>query len=354
MPDVERELLRRLLSDADSGKPISGQWIASLNRDAEVMAVARKNRLSPLLGAFALPEYPVALADAFRRDRLTTLGRSTLLRRALANLFGAFDRAAVKVVALKGIAYDDLFYPQPGTRPASDIDLLVKPSQRRDALAVLQGLAYVPYASSPGFDQPDYHEISFRSAEANLDLHFALAPLVRCRIDYDDVWSHLETWVFEGRPTQTLGHAHAALNQALHMAIHHFDVPASYLIDFRRIVDAAGPSGPTDIERLARAWRCERPLQTTLRLCEAFLEWSGCGRFARDPRAPYAERVVAGFGSGDSPVRREQLIRKVTHFDKRTDAGRYLWVQGQRILRERWLQFAGPARSASERIGYRP
>jgi hypothetical protein len=335
--------------------------------DAHLVALARHHRLSPLLSL----QDPTAgglsgeVVETFRRDRLATLGRSTLHRHALAEILAECDAAAVDVAVLKGIAYDDLLYPEAGTRPASDVDLLVRGPERRRAMEVLTRLGYTPSASAPGFDEPDYHEVSFRRDVVNVDLHLALAPLVRCSIDYPALWAAgMQTWELAGRRTTTLDFVHAALNQALHMAIHHFDVPALYLLDLRRLVARCGrevPGGPTAawarLRAAARAWGCERPLATAAALVAAFLpaaeEAAGGPVQPVQPRgeAWVTRRVVEGFGGVEPVSRAEQLGRKLLHFDDGLTATRYLWVQGRRILRERWLGYTNDPRSAAERLG---
>jgi hypothetical protein len=355
---VDQRLLVELLATADRGVAFrSPPGIA----DARIVAMARHHRLSPLLAIGSRPAgFSPEIAETFRRDRLSTLGRSTLLRHALAEILAALDARSVDVAVLKGIAYEDLIYPDPGTRPSSDIDLLVPGSERRVALGTLARLGYRPSASAPGFDQPDYHEISFCRDAVNVDLHFALAPLVRGAIDYVALWNDMQTWSFAGRVTKTPSFVHAAVNQALHMAIHHFDVPALYLLDFRRLAamaDATGqredPASDTSarLRAAARAWGCLRPLETTLALASAFLGNEAIDAAGRSPGLSWlVERVIAGYGGLEPVSRPEQLARKVLSFDHPRTAARYLLVQGRRIVREHWLTRFGRARSATERL----
>lgn len=355
MRSAEQRLLIALLATADRGVAFSSPPGID---DARIVALARHHRLSPLLAIGSRPAgFSPEIAEAFRRDRLSTLGRSTLLRHALAEILAALDARSVDVAVLKGIAYEDLIYPDPGTRPSSDIDLLVPGSERRAALGTLARLGYRPSASAPGFDQPDYHEISFRRDAVNVDLHFALAPLVRGAIDYVALWNDMRTWNFAGRVTKTPSFEHAAINQALHMAIHHFDVPALYLLDFRRLAAMAGqgeaPAAASARLRVAaRSWGCLRPLETTLALAAAFLGNEATDAAGRSPGLSWlVERVIAGYGGLEPVSRPEQLARKVLSFDHPRTAAHYLWVQGRRILRERWLTRFGQARSATQRLG---
>jgi hypothetical protein len=363
MRSADQRLLVALVATADRGVPFRSPTGIEA---ARIVALARHHRLSPLLSIGSRPAgFSPEIAETFRRDRLSTLGRSTLLRHALSEILAALDARGVEVAVLKGIAYEDLIYPDPGTRPSSDIDLLVRGSERRAALGTLARLGYRPSAGAPGFDQPDYHEVSFRRDAVNVDLHFALAPLVRGAIDYRALWNDMRTWSFAGRVTKTPSFVHAAVNQALHMAIHHFDVPALYLLDFRRLAamattaaeqrqeaGAAGTDTDARLRAAARAWGCLRPLETTLALASAFLDDEATDAQGREPGLSWlVQRVIAGYGGLEPVSRPEQLARKILSFDHPRTAARYLWVQGRRILREHWLTRFGRARSATERLG---
>jgi len=359
MLSVEQAALRALLAAVEGGAPpdsaapggAGAVGAAGLLADAELVALGRHHRLSPLLGggrpALALPP---AVAAAFRADRLASLGRTTLLRHALVELLGALEARAVEAAVLKGIAYEERLYAgEPGARPAADVDLLVRPRARGAAFAALAALGYRAAAGAPGYDQPDYHEVTFRRGAGGgaivVDLHFALAPPRRCRIDHEALWAAMQPLSVDGFAARTLGDAHAAANQALHMAIHHFDVPALYLVDLARLGDrVAGGRGAVD--DVARAWRCRRPLETALALAAAFLP---PGRVAAAPPSARARRIVRDFG-GRSPLpRAQQLRRKVEHFDEAADAIRYLALQARRFARERLLALA--PRTPAERLG---
>jgi hypothetical protein len=154
----------------------------------------------------------------------------------------------------------------------------------------------------------------------------------------------MQPLVVEGVAARTLDDGHAALNQALHMTIHHFDVPALFLVDLERLLESAG--GQAAVEPVARAWRCRRPLETAAALAAAFVRGA-----APAPLPARADRVIRGYGGLAPLPRAEQLRRKVEHFDAPVDALRYLAVQGRRVLRERLLAIARRRRSAAERLG---
>jgi hypothetical protein len=165
----------------------------------------------------------------------------------------------------------------------------------------------------------------------------------------------MRDFVLDGRRARTLGFIDAALNQALHMAIHHFDVPAIYLLDFCRLLERCEPSALPRLRATARAWRCVRALETTVALARAFLPhaapWPQVDDDGGGAAGAIARRVVRAFGDRVPVSRPEQWLRKLTHLDGARVVIRYLGVQARRNLRERWLGWSGDPRSATTRLG---
>ncbi len=343
-PDILRALLITLYQ---SDQPLV---LPSEATDDQVLAVARHHRLSPALSMLAENPTSQALLETFRRDRLVTLGRGTLLRHALVEVVNALCAAGVQTIVLKGMAYEALVYPIPGTRPATDVDLLVRRGTRNVTFQTFRSLGFHPVAAAPGFDERDYHEVSLRRGDVNIDLHFGLAPFVRGAIDYDALWAAATPFPMDGAPAYGLSRPYAALHQALHMAIHHFDVPGIYLLDLARLV--AAPGVGAQAAQAAKQWRCLRAWETGTNLAAAFvpgaISWLLPNGAASSPRI---DRVIRSYGHLAALARPEQLRRKVEHFDSPLDAARYLLVQGRRVLREKFIRLTGEP-SASERMGW--
>jgi putative nucleotidyltransferase-like protein len=335
-------LLRSLLA-AIEGQP---QALPADASAAEVLAVARRHRLSPLLSLVELRGAPSSLAETFRRDRMMTTIHHLVLAQVAEECALAFSAAGVPVVLLKGLSYNATIYRDAGLRPTGDIDLLVPEGARRAAFAALDALGFEPRAAAPGFDDADYHEVAWTRNAVEVDLHFALAPLVRCHIDYRELWGNVRETTIGKAKVATLHPTHAATFHALHMAIDHFDVPALYLVDFSRLLPTADERERA--EALARVWGCWRPFATAAALTSAFLpSWAG----AQTPpvTAGFSSRVVSGYESTARVPRQEQLVRKLLHFDTRRDAFRYLAVQGRRNVRELFERHVR-RRSARQRL----
>ena len=295
--------------------------------DPVLLAVARRHRLTPLLSATCGQSLPPPLADLFRRDRLITAARNMVLGQVAEECLLALARVGVRTIVLKGLDYETRLYGLTGSRPTSDIDLLVPAAERRAAFKVLDRLGFEPRAAAPGFDDPDYHEVAWNRRGVEVDLHMALAPLARCRIDYGAVWAEAEAASLGQTDVLVLSPRHAAIFQALHMAIDHFDVPAIYLVDLARLLPDAGALSSADA--IAGVWRCRRPLRTAVALLSSFLPgWAA----ARPDMV--RSRVVKSYGLVSPLPRGEQLLRKLMHFDGPLDAFRYFVVQSRRNLGE--------------------
>ena len=197
---------------------------------------------------------------------------------------------------------------------------------------MLDRLGFEPRAAAPGFDEPDYHEVGWTRAGAEVDLHMALAPLVRCAIDYREIWRAAVPLQIGGTEALALDRSHAAIFHALHMAIDHFDVPAIYLVDLARLLPDEGARSAA--EELASRWRCRRPFDTAAALVAAALPlWR---RTSPTPPAfaPMRRRILEHYGTTTGLPRPEQLLRKLLHFDSLADAAHYILTQSRRSLRE--------------------
>jgi hypothetical protein len=314
--------------------------------DARLIAVARQHRLSPLLSATAGNELPPSIAKAFRADRLATVARNLALAHVASECIDALSSAGVRAIVLKGLSYEQILYGAAGVRATGDVDLLVRMESRKEAFAVLDRLGFEPRAAAPGFDEPDYHEVAWKRQDAEVDLHMALVPVVRGRIDYAAIWAQAEPLALGSSPALALSPVHAALFQALHMAVDHFDGPAIYAVDLSRLISRVGDVAT--LEREAGAWRCRRAFDTALALTARLLpNWAR--RFAPVPTRFAAARVVRRYGPITPIGRPEQLLRKMLHFDTVADASRYVAVQSRRKVRE-WIEGGLLKRSPRERL----
>jgi Uncharacterised nucleotidyltransferase len=77
----------------------------------------------------------------FKARRLTAV-HNLLLRQELRKTVEALQENGIPALALKGVVMAYTAYPDPSLRPMSDVDLLVPPGKRGEALRVLRTLGY--------------------------------------------------------------------------------------------------------------------------------------------------------------------------------------------------------------------
>jgi hypothetical protein len=349
---TDREILVALLAMLEDATGAGTGAAPAPDRDAaELLRVARHHRLTALLAAVAGDRLPQALAETCRRDRLIATAHNSLLAEVAEECLTAFAVQGIDGLLLKGLAYDRTLYREAGARPTGDADILVRGDRRRAAFAALDQLGFEPRAAAPGFDQPDYHEVAWTRGGVSIDLHLALAPPARARIDHSLVWAAAREIRFGATRAFVLAPAHAAVFHALHMAIDHFDVPAMYLLDLARLLP--GPADTAAADATAIDWRCARSLATSRALAAAFLPAWAAHQPAAQPvvtASARAQRIVSEYGTVAPLPRPEQIRRKIAHFDSRADAARYLALQIRRNARE-LVERAFRRRSPRARLG---
>ena len=206
---------------------------ATLDGDAPAIGLAAYvSGTGPLLGwglengqVTAPREVAAMMRDHWRHNR----DRAGRLRRACTAIVGALTSAGIKTVVLKGLHTESDYFPAPGVRPASDIDLLVDHDDRVAAERILWSRGLIP-ASRGRFEsswreanapaQPASLYLVHRNDPWTIDLHHSLdiepapgTPVARLDI---------------GQPMQTERRwadmpAGYALDQpllALHLAVH--------------------------------------------------------------------------------------------------------------------------------------
>lgn len=134
------QVLRSVLSDAPS--------TPTLECDLQALGVAcYTSGTGPLLGYWieqkriaAPPAVEALLALHLRHNRIR-MRKLTEHSRALA---GAFADSGIDCILLKGMHTAHAYFPEPGMRPVSDIDMLIDPEFREPAARLLRRIGYVP------------------------------------------------------------------------------------------------------------------------------------------------------------------------------------------------------------------
>ena len=171
-------------------------------------ALALAEGVAPLLyGAWNPMGFPAGLPPAqqarFQQAYLQSAGRNLLYLGELEKIRQAFAAQHIDCLPLKGAALAGKLYPDPATRPMSDLDLLLRPQQLRPALGVLRRLGY-------SLENFTYHAVLWGQAPAAppVELHWSLPYAEQPRRQPP------EPWFWEASSNQP----HAAL--LLHAIVH--------------------------------------------------------------------------------------------------------------------------------------
>ena len=313
---AERELGRvasAVLRDAPS--PVVLRWPASGARALGVAAFA--GGVGALMGYWcetgriaAEPGVADLLAIHLHHGR-RRLGR---LREELERVAGALAERGIDVCLLKGMHTAYRYFPEPGSRVSSDIDLLVRPDDWLAACDVLRGLGLVetrnpshPRVSSwglPGSQTVPTLAYAHANAPWSIDMHWSLDRVpfagLETGLGTPDA-SASEVWEEFCRPVRILAQPLLLTYLALHASSHFYAVSQLRLIELVLVARR-------DFADRAEPW--ERFADLVAR--------TGSGRFVF-PALDLAERFVPGTFDGRvlgrianaAPRRLRRLVRRM-------------------------------------------
>lgn len=132
-----------------------------------------------LQSAGLLETLPADSVDALHQARVSAAMGYLAQRVAVDRLDRLFEAEGIAYVVMKGVHVRECVYPDPALRPASDIDILISPSDRRRAAQALAGAGYTVHANPANIS----HEASFSQGAVDIDLHWHMLRPSRTRVD---------------------------------------------------------------------------------------------------------------------------------------------------------------------------
>jgi hypothetical protein len=126
-----------------------------------------------------LDSMPPDTIDALRQARMSAAVGYLAQRATLDRLDRLFETAGIPYAMMKGAHVRECVYPDPALRPASDIDILIAPADRRRAARVLLGTGYTVHAEPGNIS----HEATFSHGAVDIDLHWHILRPGRTRIE---------------------------------------------------------------------------------------------------------------------------------------------------------------------------
>jgi hypothetical protein len=252
--------------------------------------VAFISGVGPLLGWYLERnrlEAPPPVAAVLARHLDEGRRRAAILRRELREILAELNRSGVHPEVLKGLHTSSVYFPEPGTRPTADIDLLVHPEQLGETIAALSRLGFkearrtISPARSEwvraGTAQKVWDlEIQSASNPWHLDLHCSLERWyfrgLRVGLG-DDVFDNTTFLEIDGVPTSGLGQPHLTAMLALHTSYELVRMRIIWLIELVWVIQQDAAAGRLHWEAfldLLRSRSLGRFVYPALELVERF------------------------------------------------------------------------------------
>jgi hypothetical protein len=234
----------RSLLDQD----VDWTYLLDLARDHGLLPLLYK-RLSPIPGA-QVPRDVLARLEA---GYYNTLKHNLRLLHTLGQIVAALREGGVEVIVLKGGALAGTLYADPGLRPMSDLDLLVRVEQVDRASTVLGTLGFHRSGGLPTHLIPFQQQIGGgvewnRGSGVNrilVDLQHDLVGVDWCRgafrVETEALWASSHPLTLDRVQTRQLSAPDTLLHLALHPALHHgYAVALASYVDIDWLVAQAG------------------------------------------------------------------------------------------------------------------
>lgn len=219
-----------------------GEW-------EQVALLAHPHRMGSLVFKHAaqadlLSVMPESVREKLKAAFCSAIVVNRTLQIELDRILAAFAAQQIEVIPLKGVMLAARYYPELALRPASDIDLLMKPSQVAAGIQALTTLGYVPHSGSEsltGKHALRFLELQFSKPQgANIEVHTTLAraPSYRKSLPLPYIWGRTYVRQVGEHDVRCLAIQDELRYLCLHYAVQHHDPRWFWLVDIVQIVDS--------------------------------------------------------------------------------------------------------------------
>ena len=242
-PTAQQELLlKAAISEPEDASAAWNRWISQV----DISTIDQGSyRILPLvyrrLGSQLESDPRIQkLKGVYRR----TWYKNQMLFFHMAKLVQMLESSGVRTLILKGAALVPLYYKDPGLRPMDDFDILVHPSQARDAIRIVLDQGFSPQWRLPKSLTDEYLRVTDEygftdTGDLKVEIHwYAIAE--NTGFDYDEDWWHTAVpLLINGVGTLALD----ATYQLLHLCAHGIEwntVPSiRWICDSLIVLDSA-------------------------------------------------------------------------------------------------------------------
>ncbi len=296
LPDALAPLLPSTPVDAFVQRALAGRadaWEATLS-PTEVIQALGAHRIGPLacaqLPADAWARLPPPLQawlkSSARRQAILDIQQTLALR----ELLPLVQRRAVPVLLLKGVPVSHRRYAEAHHRVKTDVDALVRPSDKDAFIELLEALGYRRSDGLTG--RALNRQLTLTRGDVAIDVHWSVSntALFARALDFETMWA-------ERAPIPALGEAAYGpsdedlfLHACFHLAVHlSYEFALAWLYDIHLM---ASHWGPDALERCLQRAKRLRILRVCLACLALSRAWFG---------TPYPEETCAELAREAAP-----------------------------------------------------
>lgn len=226
------------------GRPLrhAMRAVAALDWDATVTR-AEHERLAPILYvALRGGAAPAPVLARLRSAWMAADRQHLVARTQLREVVGAFGAAGIDTIILNGPALAADYYPDPALRPFVDLDLLIRPRDRQQALEILLGLGYTH--DRPGRSLAHVPAVYLAPPNGSMllpvDLHWECVEHSEgsraTELANEEIWSRATPASSWGQMARTLAAEDLLIYVAANFAIHHTLAGALWQLDLALVL----------------------------------------------------------------------------------------------------------------------
>jgi hypothetical protein len=172
-------------------------------------------------------------------------------------MVAALEAEGIATLVVKGVPLTFTYYRNPALRPMADIDIVVRRSDARRALALLENLGWRRNERSSDEDFEYRHALQlFGPKDRELDLHWHLLYEANDDAADEHFWSAARPFDFAGVATRMLDPTDALLHVVIHGVRWNAEPPTRWIVDALTIMRET--DRPLDWDRMlafANRWR---------------------------------------------------------------------------------------------------
>src|SRR5215469_1388399 len=220
---------------------------------------------------------PNAIRTELKRAYFANAMCNQLLSQELAHLLRQLSAARIPAIPLKGVSLAESLYGDPATRVSTDIDLLVPPPRRDDAIETIRAAGYRDVFDDSFFRKIDLRygrHYAFRrnhiGCSTDVELHWRL--IQHSSQDQDavaDLWAEAQPRHCFGASAHRLSPEWEFLYLAIHAADHGWQ-GLKWLVDLHHLSIASPPDWQR-VKQKAEQFGLERVVRLTLITCSRLL-----------------------------------------------------------------------------------